>query len=249
MDYKDPLPDKKKDEFEEALADALGFILWGLATLEYYGSRTYFPDLPLLLLGYGFERLCKCILVLESVKNKGRLLTVGKLQQYGHNLECLFQQVIHRFPEKVGLEELLQDGDTRAFISLLNDYNQSDRYYYLNKLCSREETYHGETGAPAKKLEDLQDNIWFRNLPREKFGKVLSGHGEFQPIWEGMLKKIERLIRALCQLLTSGALRPVGIEWEKFGDLQHFSDMRDEELGITSYVNWLFPNHRSRTFP
>jgi hypothetical protein len=248
MDCKDSPPHEKKGKFKDALVNAFGFIFWGLGTLEYYGSRTFFQDLPLLLLGNGFERLCKCILNLESKNNEGRWLTIAELRQYGHNLECLFQKVIQKFPEQGELKELLCDGDTASFLSLLHEYNQGDRYYHFNRLCSIEETHQGEREGPAMKFEHFQDSKWVRTSPKEKYGKVLSEAEEFQPIWRDMIKKLERLIRGLSQLFTLGALGPIGVECKEIGEVEHFSDMPDEKLGTTSYADLLFPNHRSQEF-
>lgn len=148
------------------------FIKNGLKEVpKLYGAND-FSHLPILLLSNGFERLLKCIILLDYYNTHGSYPTEKNFfkkckYRNGHGLDKLLQHVIEigeksetmsKIPlSKRDLNYLKSDSYFSRFMDLFTDFATNQRYYNLNSILKDEMNNDPD---PFRKWDKIETDIF-----------------------------------------------------------------------------------------
>lgn len=229
------------------LRTAVGLLKYGLGSLQAIDMANDFYHLPLLLLASGLERLCKCVLLLQYHTSHGCFPPRNWLKDRGHNLTRLIDEIARKCcPEEVphcralgqDQEFITSDPIVTRLIQILAQFGSGGRYHDLDTVCGERQ----EGPSPEQEWQELEMAI-VRNDPalNAKLEELQSGNIQgirslYPEINSRLQATLERLIRALCRLLTlNPMLRDQGRKFSP--QLCDFLFLCDDELGSKNYAD------------
>jgi len=136
-----------------------GLIAAGLTDsgkLAYFGQQHYYK--MMFSLSIGIERLCKLIIISDSIINGDILGEVALKRKYGHKLERLIKEAVNiskKYPDAKNINLDCMEGEIeKAILSELENFGTKSRYHNISGFCDND-------------LTNEPISSWYRNVSRK----------------------------------------------------------------------------------
>ena len=226
---------------DQELLNSVRLIHAGFGQLQRLDGANDFYHLPLQTLASGFERFMKVILCFRKLEETGEFPKLKEILNgaNGHDLKNLLLKIqkecfLHDYVTNIqvakkDLDNLSSD-ELISFISVLSDFGQATRYYYLDVIVGKDP----RSEAPDDEWEKLETKIFLEKpelLQEIKENPASQRH--HREISIEVVMRLERFARALARLFTIGR---IGKEAKRYlGYISSLLHVRDEELGKKKY--------------
>lgn len=228
---------------DQELRNAIRLIRSGLGQLQLTERHSAdFLHLPMLTLASGFERYFKVTLCFDILAKTKSFPTIDQIFQgkKGHHLvnllnavctNCFRDSYLESIPVATVDQHFAQSTEVGRFVSLLSDFGQADRYYFLDVVLANTRSV---TKDPERAWKALASIIAHEDPTLAKSILDIAATENLQTeITTRIIIVLERLARAIARLYTIGKMGTAAQQHSSH--LHDFLFLRDEELGTKNY--------------
>ncbi|MCB0497009.1 MAG: hypothetical protein KDC79_12795 [Cyclobacteriaceae bacterium] len=222
---------------------AIKFLRLGLSEIQKISAANDFYDPVFIYLSSGLERLFKAMLCLNHKELNKRFPKTGEIwdNKNGHDILFLKQRIEEICILTPGdfaqndLDSITKNSFINSICLVLSEYGSKSRYFNLDAVLGKKQEFDSK-----KEWEKLETQVCKELYGEANFLKMLGPPNQLDKVYEDSNKEIiirlETFFRALARQFVFGNFSSEANTY--YHIIQDFSNIEDEQLGLTDYASF-----------